>query len=521
MTLPNGWVDAMVVDVVGINPANPEVLPSDETPVSFVPMAQVEELSGHLDSSTVRLWREVKKGYSRFQEGDVVVAKITPSMENGKAAIARGLSKGIGAGTTEFHVLRPRGGIEAHYVLHYILQESFRRSARSRMTGTAGQLRVPAAFLEEQQIPLAPQAEQVRIVETIKSYLSRLDAAVARLERAQTKLKAYRASVLKAAVEGRLVPTEAELARREGRSYEPADVLLARILKERRRRWEDAELARMKAAGKSPTNDRWMAKYEQPMPPDTRELPSLPEGWCWATVDQLSRAVFYGSSSKTEQSVDEAPRVVPVLRMGNIVDGVLDLSKLKFLPVEHEEFPELLLESGDLLFNRTNSPELVGKTAIYKGSPSPCSFASYLICVRFLSGVEPQWIAYVINSPFGRQWIWSVVTQQVGQANVNGSKLKALAVPLPPAEEHRRCVSTMDLLFSNADVQQDVVGRQLLRLARLRQAILKWAFQGRLVDQDPADEPADVLLARIRAERAAVASDPAKKSRARGLQAAS
>ena len=123
-----------------------------------------------------------------------------------------------------------------------------------------------------------------RIVDAIDSYLTRLDDAVASLERVQAKLKAYRASVLKAAVEGRLVPTEASLARAEKRDYEPAEVLLARILKERRRRWEEAELAKLKAAGKTPKDDKWKAKYEEPVAPDTSTLPELPEGWCWASV---------------------------------------------------------------------------------------------------------------------------------------------------------------------------------------------------------------------------------------------
>ncbi len=130
-------------------------------------------------------------------------------------------------------------------------------------------------------------AEQQRIVDAIDSYLTRLDDAVASLERVQAKLKAYRASVLKAAVEGRLVPTEASLARAEKRDYEPAEALLARILKERRRRWEDAELAKLKAAGNTPKDDKWKAKYEEPVAPDASRLPELAEGWCWASLGAL------------------------------------------------------------------------------------------------------------------------------------------------------------------------------------------------------------------------------------------
>jgi type I restriction enzyme S subunit len=204
--------------------------------------------------------------------------------------------------------------------------------------------------------------------------------------------------------------------------------------------------------------------------------------------------------------------------MGNIVDGGLDLRELKFLPSAHKEFPALLLQPGDLLFNRTNSAELVGKAAIYHGSPTPCSFASYLICVRRLDDVESGWICHTINSLHGRLWIASVVTQQVGQANVNGTKLKAFAVPLPPLAEQRALLSLMDELFSKCEVTQASVGIELRRLSRLRQSILKWAFEGKLVDQDPADEPAEKLLDRIRSERAIAA--PTKKSRGRAAKAA-
>jgi type I restriction enzyme, S subunit len=346
-------------------------------------------------------------------------------------------------------------------------------------------------------IPLAPLNEQERIVNEIDKQFTRLDAAVAELERARANLKRYRAAVLRAACEGRLVPTEAHLARADGRDYEPADVLLDRILKERRARWEADQPAKIEAAGKQPKDDRWRAKYEQPEPPDTSGLPDLPEGWVWATVDQVSLQVQYGTSAKTNEDGEG----VPVLRMGNIVDGRLETGELKFLPPEHHEFPDLLLSHGDLLFNRTNSAELVGKSAVYKGQPAPCSFASYLIRVRPAAGFAPDFLAYYLNSSHGRAWIRSVVSQQVGQANVNGSKLRALRIPLPPGAEQRRIVAEVERRLSLVDELATVVEHSLKRSDRLRQAILKRAFEGNLVPQDPNDGPASVLLERIRAER--------------------
>lgn len=444
----------------------------------------------------------MKSAKHRFYPGQLLYSKIRPYLNKCVQVDFAGLC------SADVYPLDPL--VEPKYLHRYMLTRQF-VSAVSKAAGSRTVLpKTNQEQLASVPVPVAPEAEQRRIVSALESYFTRLDDAVATLERVQRNLKRYRASVLKAAVEGRLVPTEAESARAEGRSYEPASVLLTRILAERRRRWEEAERAKMTAKGKAPKDDNWKAKYGEPVAPDTSELPELPEGWCWATFDQLAHDVRYGSSAKSDPNLTSG---VPVLRMGNIVDGSLCLADLKYLPLDHSEFPDLLLETGDLLFNRTNSPELVGKTAVFRTQAGPCSFASYLIRVRFLSDIEPDYVALYVNSYAGRTWIGSVVSQQVGQANVNGTKLKACVVPLPPAEEQRRIVRESDRRLSL--VSQVAIQLQIsqLRLARLRQSILKWAFEGRLVDQDPTDEPASVLLERIRAERASATDIPPRRAR--------
>jgi type I restriction enzyme S subunit len=166
--------------------------------------------------------------------------------------------------------------------------------------------------------------------------------------------------------------------------------------------------------------------------------------------------------------------------MGNIQDGTLYFTSLKYLPTNHHEFPELLLAKGDLLFNRTNSAELVGKTAVFAGRSDPCSFASYLIRVRFVTIVLPEFVNYYINSAFGRAWIADVVSQQVGQANVNGSKLQALSIPLPPFAEQRRIVAEVGRRLIAIDDLQAAVSGDLQRAVRLRQSVLQAAFRGKL-----------------------------------------
>lgn len=309
--------------------------------------------------------------------------------------------------------------------------------------------------LAEIPVPLPSLWEQEEIVGYLDEQLSRVDASVAALLRAQANLKRYRTSVLKAACEGRLVRNEAELAREGGRDFETGAQLLQRILAN--------QVARR---GSKPKSTDAIAAEAADVP--------LPPGWTLATVAQLGELVQYGTSAKTGTWSDSA---IPVLRMGNIVDGEFDLAKLKYLPAEHSEFPDLLLHSGDLLFNRTNSPELVGKSAVYLGTPVNASFASYLIRVRAVPEFKTEYLSFVINSVFGRNWIRSVATQQVGQANVSGSKLQAFSVPLLPLAEQHRIIAEVDRRFSLIRAAEAQVTANLTRAKRLRQSILQAAFE--------------------------------------------
>ena len=481
--IPESWASTTLEEACLINPRFFTEPVENDRELTFLPMAAIEAGTGRIDLSQTRLFADVRQGYTRFSEGDVLFAKITPSMENGKVAVAKGLTNNCGCGSTEFHVLRPHKGVSGDFLLFFLLQDAFRGEAQGHMAGTAGQLRVPAGFLEEADFILPPLAEQRRIVAEIEKQFTRLDASVTALKRVQANLKRYRASVLKSACEGRLVPIEAELARAEGRDHESADRLLERTLAERRARWETQENRR--------------GKYKEPVAPDTSNLPEVPEGWVWATVGQLSSRIEYGTSTKAS-SVQPG---IPVLRMGNIQDGELNFSDLKYLEGDHPETQKTMLGHGDLLFNRTNSAELVGKSAVYKDWHPKACFASYLIRVSFLSDTSSDYVCTFINSQHGRAYIAQVRNQQVGQANVNGTKLAAMAIPLPPLAEQQHIVAEVERRLSVIQQAEASVEANLTRASRLRQSILKQAFSGKLVPQDPNDEPASELLERIREER--------------------
>jgi len=165
-------------DICLLNPKKREITEIDDnTPVSFVPMARIDEVSGTMDVSGAKNIGEVRKGYTYFAEGDVVFAKITPCMENGKSAIARNLMNGVGFGTTEFHVLRPRPSVIPEWLHLFVRNREFREEAKKHMHGAAGQQRVPVDFLREATIPVPPIAEQRLIVVRIAEMNRRAEAA--------------------------------------------------------------------------------------------------------------------------------------------------------------------------------------------------------------------------------------------------------------------------------------------------------------------------------------------------------
>ncbi|MBI5710654.1 MAG: restriction endonuclease subunit S [Candidatus Eisenbacteria bacterium] len=341
---------------------------------------------------------------------------------------------------------------------------------------------------------VAPLPEQRRIVEAIESYFTRLDDAVATLERVQRNLKRYRASVLKAAVEGRLVPTEAELARAEGRDYEPASALLKRILAERRRRWE--------------TSVR-RGKYQEPVAPDPSGLPDLPEGWCWTTVDQLTdgaRSCGYGVLVPGP----DVPDGVPLVRVGDINDGQVAGDGLKRISRDvADQFERTFLRGGEVLITLVGT---IGRTAVAGSALAGANVARAVGVIPSTHLVDARWIEHWLRSPRARAHMEGKA-HEVARKTLNLEDVRAAPVALPPTAEQAQILARAATLASLVEAAASSVETCLLRSARLRQSILKWAFEGKLADQDPHDEPASVLLARIKAQRDAAETSTKKHGR--------
>ncbi|HXF70108.1 MAG TPA: restriction endonuclease subunit S [Thermoflexus sp.] len=202
--LPKGWRWVRLGEVCEINPRRPRIVRDPEAPTTFVPMSAVDEESGTIVAAEEKPFALVRRGYTYFEEGDVLFAKITPCMENGKAAIARGLRDGIGFGSTEFHVLRPRDSVMSEWIWHFVRQASFRQAARKAFRGGVGQQRVPQEFLENYLIPLPPLSEQRRIVARLEAVQAKIRALKEAQAATDAELQRLEQAILEKAFRGEL-----------------------------------------------------------------------------------------------------------------------------------------------------------------------------------------------------------------------------------------------------------------------------------------------------------------------------
>jgi type I restriction enzyme, S subunit len=309
-------------------------------------------------------------------------------------------------------------------------------------------------------VPIVPFESQTRIVAEIEKQFTRLDAGVASLNRAQAALRRYRASVLKAACEGRLVPTETELARKESRSYETGEQLLQRILKKRREKWN----------GK--------ARYKEPDGPDYGQLPSLPEGWTWATLEQLLHQLRNGWSLKPD-----AESGTPILRISAVRPMSVNVDDIRYLSGAIEQYADYSLSEGDLLFTRYNgNPNLTGVCGVVPHLTRKTIYPDKLIRVKLAPKLcEPKFVGMIANIGVSRDFIARRARTTAGQTGISGGDLRAVPLPLPPLAEQTRIVAELEGKLSIVEELRAIVSLSLQRTVRLRQVVLREAFSGRLI----------------------------------------
>jgi type I restriction enzyme S subunit len=491
--LPNGWIQATIGELCDLNPKHNREL-SDETPVSFVPMAAVSDILGAITESQVRTLGEVRKGYTHFADGDVIFAKITPCMENGKAASVRGMTNGLACGTTEFYVFRSHGAIDQDFLFYFIRQESYRKAARAAMQSGVGQARVPKEFILNTELLLPPLAEQQRIVAKIEALQERSQRAREALAEVRPLLEQFRQSVLAAAFRGDLTADW----RATHPDVEPASELLHRIRTERRRRWEQAELAKYEAKGQKPPK-HLRDRYKAPEPVDDSMLPDLPHGWEWVRIKDLGEVQLGRQRAPQYHS---GPNMRPYLRVMNVFEDRIDTADIMEMDFSPEDFERYQLEPGDILLNEGQSRELVGRSAIYHGEIPGSCFTNTLIRFRPDTPIESDYPQIVFLAYLKTGRFQQLASLTVNIAHLGAGRFADMEFPLPPLEEQAEIVRRVRGALHQITRLEERLHANFADLDQLDQSILAKAFRGELVPQDPNDEPASALLARIREQRA-------------------
>ncbi|NPU67764.1 restriction endonuclease subunit S [Bradyrhizobium sp. 83012] len=452
--IPENWRWTQLAEIGVLSPRNDA---SDDVQASFVPMPLIAAEYGVGNGHEVRSWGEIKKGYTHFAEGDVGLAKITPCFENGKSTVFRGLTGGIGSGTTELHVVRPVF-VDPDFILIFLKCPYFISTGIPKMTGTAGQKRVPTEYFAHSPFPLPPLGEQARIVAKVNELMvlcERLEAmrtarettrdrlAAASLARLSApdpetfqsdarfaldalpaltarpdQIKQLRQTILNLAVRGKLVPQDP--------NDEPAAELLRRTVSTK-------QIVRRSLVTISSANEPY----------------SLPDTWKWASLDQLLVSGPQNGISPKPTNREDAPKAITLTAT---TSGIFDPACYKRVEAVIPEDSDFWLRDGDLLFQRGNTREYVGMSAIYRGPPNAFLFPDLMIKVRISAEVNLRFVHLAsISQPARRFLSENASGAQATMPKINQSTLISLPIPLPPIAEQRRIVARVDELMALCD----------------------------------------------------------------------
>lgn len=488
--LPNGWVSTSIKSVVHL--VNGRAFKPSEWEEKGIPIVRIQNLNN--------LGATYNYSSASFDEkflitnGTLLFAwSGTPGTSFG-AHIWRG--KRAWLNQHIFKVVFDEG-LTCKEFLKYAINQNLNEFI-GKAHGAAGLAHITKGKFESSEILLPPLNEQRRIVAKLEELFSHLDAGVKALKKAQALLKQYRQAVLKAAVTGELTR---EWREQHKGQLEPAEQLLARILTERRRKWEEQELAKLRAKGKEPQDDKWKQKYQEPAAPDTSNLPPLPEGWCWATLESISEAL----GGYAFKSADFENTGYQVVKMGNVKMWKLQLDdNPSFITkVSSDIMEKYLLVDNDVLITLTGTrgKRDYGNATLVK-STKKLLFNQRLARLRFSKSMLSSFCLYALGSEYFRNRFFANETGNVGQGNVSMTAVTKESVALPSRNEQAEIVDKIESMIAVVGKIEESMTIVVAQAESLKRRILESAFSGQLVPQDPNDEPASVLLERIKAMKA-------------------
>ena len=389
--------------------------------------------------------------------------------------------------------MRPANGISPDFLFYKAISKDF-VDALSEVQYGVSYPAVKDDQVRDQPLWLPPKDEQLRIVAKIKKLFSELDKGVESLKTARRQLEVYRQATLKHSFEGKLTAQW----RTENSNTKPANEFLRNILVERRRNWEEHQFRKFVEKGKnSPKN--WKEEYKEPATADTTDLPLLPVSWCWSSIDQLLREPLRNGHSSVASQDDSG---VPTFSISAVTEGDFSSKNIKLTSADPLRVQDLWVESDDIFVQRSNTPELVGTARRYSGESGRAIFPDLLIRIRVTSLVLPRFVELALQSVRCHAYFRHKSQGISGSMPKIDQKIVRLAaIPLPPLPEQEAIIGAVEGRLTVIDRIETEIDNHLLKGEVLRQAILKKAFAGQLVAQNPNDEPASVLLDRIKTER--------------------
>ena len=482
--LPDGWAQCSIGEVtLPTAKINPRVEKDRE--VRYIDISSIDNIRNVVeDAKRVKLRNAPSRARQVVRSGDTLFATVRPYLRN-IALVPSCYDQEIAS--TGFSVLRPAEGVIPEFLFYKTISNDFVDSVSGMQYGVS----YPAVKDEQirnQSLWLPPTTEQYRIVAKIDELFSELDAGIERLKKARARMTILRHANLKHAFEGKVT---AQWRERHG-GLPGGGSLLQQILLERRSAWDNAR-SRIEARANARSTSGNLI-YREPIAPCSAAVPAIPRSWCWATVDQL-----LVDRLSNGRSVKSAQRGFPVLRLTALRNGEIEQDECKIGAWTKDEAQKFLICQGDVLISRGNgSLKLVGVAGLVRSLNSPVAYPDTMFRVRLSRHVHREYFSLVWNSQMVRRQIEARARTTAGIFKVNQQDIKATLIPLPPRQEQIAIAEAIRGRFAALDHAFTLVDYQVPNAIALRQSILNRAFSGRLVQPDPDDEPASVLLARIR-----------------------
>ncbi len=498
--IPTGWQIASIGEVT---------LPIEKTDPSTNPDQMIDylDISG-IDNKTNRIVEAKhylgKDAPSRarqlIKQDDILFSTVRTYLKN--IAMVPVEYEGQVA-STGFSILRAAEGINSKFLFYYTLTQNFLNPLTELQRGSS----YPAVRDDDvriQKMPIAPYNEQKRIVAKIDELLSELDNGIESLETAREQLRVYRQAVLKHAFEGKLTAHWREQNKDE---LESADQLLDRIEHEReanyRQQLEEWNTA-VKIWEKSNQKNRKPSKPSQlkdSLAINKTSLPLLPDKWAWIALGEI---LLHSPQNGIYKPADAYGSGTQIIRIDDFYDGrLIKKSGFKRLALSLDEQIQYSVLEGEIIINRVNSIEYLGKCALIRGLSEATVFESNIMRTSFLKTVSSEYLALYLSSQDGRKRLCVNAKHAVNQASINQTDVASTPVPLPSYAEQCELFLLLETKLNAIDLIELEIEINLQKSEALRQSMLKKAFSGKLVAQDPNDEPASVLLERIRAEKEA------------------